>query len=179
MSVYSMASLAAARTTKVAAQAVPPNVGYLQLARVPGKEPAPESTVTAALGVIVSYIPTEVITAYVAVVAALQDKSASSVVPPWAAFWAFLVASPIVVWLVYAAKVQGAGQPVPFSPMAWPRWEMSAATIAYAAWAFALPGTPFVSYSWYSTALAGVMVPIVAVVLGLLAPLFQQRPITA
>lgn len=50
---------------------------------------------------------------------------------------------------------------------------MIAATNAFLAWAFALPDSPFVQYSWYSAAIAGLVVLVVATVLPLLAQLFQ------
>ncbi len=57
----------------------------------------------------------------------------------------------------------------------WPVWEMMAATLAYAAWAFALPSTPFTQFTWYSPGLAGALVPVVSTVLGSVAPLFQRQ----
>jgi hypothetical protein len=51
---------------------------------------------------------------------------------------------------------------------------MAAATIAYVAWAFALPESPFNDAAWYSAALAGVIVMTASVLLSLLAPLFQH-----
>jgi hypothetical protein len=62
-------------------------------------------------------------------------------------------------------------------PATWPVWEMSAATIAYIAWAFALPNTPFAQFSdWYSPGLAGFLVLVISWGLGALAPL-MQRPL--
>jgi len=55
---------------------------------------------------------------------------------------------------------------------------MFAATVAYAAWAFALPHSPFTDYTWYSSALSGLAVLVVSTLLGLLAPFFQ-KPLTA
>jgi hypothetical protein len=49
-----------------------------------------------------------------------------------------------------------------------------AATVAYCAWAFALPNTPFGQYSWYSSALSGVAVLVASTFLGLLGPFFQN-----
>jgi len=49
---------------------------------------------------------------------------------------------------------------------------MLAATLAYVAWAVALPNTPCAEYAWYSPALAGVTTLVVSTILGLLAPFF-------
>ena len=57
-------------------------------------------------------------------------------------------------------------------------WEMFAATLAYVAWTFALPNTPFAQFTnWYSSGLASFLVLIVSSGLGIVAPL-MQRPLT-
>jgi hypothetical protein len=139
-----------------------------------GEAPQPGSTqIDTALHVLFGYIPTEVLTLYVAVLAAVQkpNKVTSA---DWIAFWSFLVATPIVVWLVYGAKVKAANKPLPLAFGTWPLWEMLAAAVAYCAWAFALPNTPFGEYSWYSSALSGVAVLVASTFLGLLGPFFQN-----
>ena len=85
-----------------------------------------------------------------------------------------LGATPVVVWLVYGAKIKAAQKRLPLAPGTWPIWEMFAATVAYCAWALALPNTPFTQYSWYSSALSGVIVLVTSTFLGLLAPFFQR-----
>jgi hypothetical protein len=112
---------------------------------------------------------------YVAVLAALQPPTKEAVASPsWAIFWWFLIVTPLVIWLVYITKAKSTGKPIPWAPLKWPLWEMAAGTIAYVAWAFSLPTTPFASLAWYSTGLAGVVVLITSTVLGLLAPLFAR-----
>lgn len=67
-------------------------------------------------------------------------------------------------------------KPLPLAPRAWPMWEMFAATVAYVAWAFVLPNSPFQQFQdWYSSALAGVVVLAATTILGLLAPVVQRR----
>ena len=109
------------------------------------------------------------------VLAAVHEEKITAA--DWIAFWSFLVATPIVVWLVYAAKVKAAGKALPLEFAAWPVWEMFAGTVAYCAWAFALPNAPFSEYPWYSSALSGVAVLVGSTVLGLLSPFFQN-PLT-
>jgi len=129
------------------------------------------------------YIPTAVLTLYVAAVAALgslKDPQGQEV-GRWIPFWCFLVVTPLAFWLTFASKLKEEGKPMPASPATWPVWEMSAATIAYIAWAFALPNTSFAQFSdWYSPGLAGFLVLVISWGLGALAPLMQRPlPVTA
>jgi hypothetical protein len=127
------------------------------------KPAVPSKTTTqfnAAIQLLSRYIPGEILTLYVAVLATLKAPVAGDNTAHWVAFWVFLAATPIIQWMVYAAKVKDKGKPLPVRPKAWPKWEMIAATIAYVAWAFALPQTPFTVYAWYSAALSGVAAPL-------------------
>jgi hypothetical protein len=133
----------------------------------------PSSAVDTAFNVLFGYIPTEILTLYIAVLAAIQHSNKVTSAQ-WTSFWCFLVATPIVVWLVYGAKVKALQKPLPLKFGSWPIWEMFAATTAYSAWALALPNTPFAQYEWYSSALSGVVVLVASTVLGLLAPFFQR-----
>ena len=133
------------------------------------------NTINTALYVIFGYVPTEILTLYVSILAALhQPKTPATAL--WLTFWIFFITTSIVVWLIYAAKIKASQKPVPVAFSQWPVWEMLAATVAYIAWAFALPETPFSEYAWYSSALAGIIVLVASTVLALLAPFFQ-RPI--
>jgi hypothetical protein len=136
--------------------------------------------ITTALNVLAGYIPTEIVTLYGAYVAAIHPKGTPepppSYDPDWTVFFAFLIVTPIVLWLIFAAKVRSAQKPLPLLPKSWPLWEMCAATIAFAAWAFALPATPFREFKdWYNTGLAAVVVLTTSTMLGLVAPLFQNE----
>jgi hypothetical protein len=139
------------------------------------KQASPTDT---ASNVLFGYIPTEILTLYVAVLAAIQPAETNPNVQlvRWVTFSSFFVATPIVAWLVFAAKVKATKQPLPLAPRTWPMWEISAAVIAYCAWALALPNSPFAYFksSWYSSAVSGVIVLVASTVLGLLAPFFQR-----
>lgn len=174
MSISSMTNAALARRPDYPPAGRPPS-SQAEIAGAADGAGQPENPVTTALKVIVTYIPTEVLTLYVAVLAAIHNPERKELGPEWITFVCFLVATPVVVWLLFAAKVKSARKAIPWAPSQWPIWEMAAATIAYAAWAFALPDTPFRDWSWYSSALSGVIVLIVSAALGLLAPLFQQQ----
>ena len=185
MSINALANAAAARRTDLAPLDTVPK-GLREIARAaetpPTAKPTPPAgagpsetaaQIDTAFNVLFGHIPTEILTLYVAVLAAVHQTD--KVTPAdWGAFWAFLAATPIVVWLVYGAKVKAAGKALPLGFGAWPVWEMFAGTVAYCTWAFALPNAPFSGYSWYSSALSGVAVLVGSTVLGLLAPFFQN-----
>jgi hypothetical protein len=132
------------------------------------------NNIETAFNVLFGYIPTEVITLYVAVLAAVGVE-AKVTQTEWVVFWIFLLATSLVVWLVYGAKLKNLDIPLPLSYGCWPLWEMCAATLSFAAWSFALPQSPFTAYAWYSSALSGLVVLIASTILGLIAPFFQRR----
>jgi hypothetical protein len=166
-----------------AAGAPPAPVPGTQDAAPPAKDQAAEqsSAVNTALQTLTTYIPTEVLTLYVAALAALgpiQDSHGREI-GRWLPFWIFLVGTPLIAWIAFATKIKSAGRPIPLKPTSWPIWEMSAATIAFGAWAFALPDTPFLEFKdqWYSPAVAGLAVMLASYGLGALGPL-MQRPLS-
>jgi len=139
--------------------------------------PDSQSPAATALKVIATYIPTEILTLYVAVLGALQGPQGISIRSLRIAFVFFLILTPFIVWLTFAAKVRAAKLHLPIKPNTWPFWEIFAATVAYVAWAVALPDNPFKDYSWYSPAISGVIVLAISMILGLLAPVVQ-RPLS-
>ncbi|MEO1083747.1 MAG: hypothetical protein AAFY88_05850 [Acidobacteriota bacterium] len=117
-----------------------------------------------------SYVPTEVLTLYVAVVAALQQNNYSKD-QGQVVFFSFLAATPLIMWLLFAAKMRAAdAQATLLTLRGLPVWEMFAATVAFTAWALALPQSPF--EGTVGPGLASVLVLVTAFVLGLLAPIF-------
>jgi hypothetical protein len=193
MSINSLTNAATARRPDFAPMNRVPNglseiataAAGMPAAKVDGDESTDSTTsangVNTAMQVLFGYIPTEVLTLYVAIVAAIHPSTAGTgsdaakiTSGDWINFVSFLVATPIIFWVVYAAKLKSAQKPIPLGISTWPVWEMIAATVAYAAWAFALPRTPFLDFSWYTPALGSVAVLVASTVLGLLAPLFQN-----
>lgn len=133
-----------------------------------------KSNVESAMTMLFAYIPTEIIALYIAVLAAL-GTSTTVKSAHWITFVSFFICTPIVVWLVYAAKTKTLTQTLPYNPSHWPKWEMFAATMAFTAWAFALPNSPFGMFvDWYSSAIASVIILVTSTVLSLLAPFFKQ-----
>lgn len=177
MSINSMTNSAAGRRTDLLPQKLPSNLTEIATAARTAPTPAPgtpvpsianpanPAPVNTALSSLFGYIPTEVITLYVAVSAALEETDFKKAIFYW-----FLVATPLVVWAVFASKIKALGKPIPWKLGSLPLWEMFAATIAFTGWATALPNSPF----QISQALAGVVILISSFVIGLLAPLFQQ-----
>ena len=140
MSVSSLTNVAYKRRKDVApTDSMPRSAG--EVAAATGDASATQSTFTSALTALMAYIPTEILTAYVAVLAGLQVADQQTQAPPgaWVSFWVFLVLTPTMVWAIYAGKCRVAGKVLPTSPGKWPMWEMSAATVAFVVWAFALP----------------------------------------
>jgi hypothetical protein len=186
MSIISMVNAAAARRPDmVPLGMVPKTLHQIAKAAITPPTTIPPSVAPGMPGAVASdpvdttfnvlfgYIPTEVLTLYVAVLAAVQQ--AGKVTPnDWLVFWIFLCATPVIVWLVYGAKLKNLQKPLPLKFGAWPVWEMFAGTAAYTAWTFALPNSPFTEYGWYSSALSGLAVLVVSTLLGLLAPIFQK-----
>jgi hypothetical protein len=192
MSVNSMANAAAARRPDMVpidkvptsldqiakAASTPPSTTAATPPPAQSGQPATAVSTPAdtTFNVLFGYIPTEVLTLYVAALAAVQQVG-NVTSTNWLAFGIFLFATPVIVWLVYAAKLKNLQKALPLNFGAWPVWEMFAATAAYTAWAFALPKSPFSEYGWYSSALSGLAVLVVSTLLGLLAPFFQ-RPLS-
>src|SRR5215467_3265859 len=188
MSLNSLSNAALARRSDFEpAEAVPRTLSEIAAAAASTPQPVaaggappppPGNGPSTALQTLTTYIPTEILTLYVSAIATLGSlKNAQGQdVGRWIPFFCFLVLTPAMVWLAFAAKVQAAGKQLPRSPSTWPVWEMAAATVAYVAWAFALPGTPFAQFAqWYSTGLAGFLVLIVSWGLGALSPLMQRE----
>jgi len=146
-----------------------------RLQRLPSRQ-APQHSVAT----LTTYIPTEVLTLYVSAIAALGPLTVKIGVRDlqigrWLPFWCFFIATPLIVWVAFASKIKAGGKTIPLHPSKWPLWEMTAATIAYVAWTFALPATPFAQESWYSSGLASFLILVVSAGLGIIAPLMRRE----
>jgi hypothetical protein len=143
---------------------------------VPGPmvSPAPVGTsgIGMALGAIGTYIPTEVMATYLAVLAAIPAGRGHSF--QWLMFWAFLGATPIVVWLGVAVARQSQGIVVKPAKQ-WPWWSMIAATVAFGAFVLVLPGSVTRDVSWYESWMGSIAIILSAFILGLGDQLFGTR----
>ena len=174
-----MTNVAIARRTDVETkEAVPQTNGGI----VEATAGTPESRqgVGGAMQVIMTYIPTEILALYTSVATAIQATDLTQAKgiagnASWIAFYVCLVMTPLSVWLVYAGKVKIASKNLPIYWKQWPKWEMSVATIAFAAWAYSMPNSPFRFIDgFYSPGIAALVLPTSAMLLGFIAPLFQQ-----
>jgi bacteriorhodopsin len=98
---------------------------------------------------------------------------------PIIAYGVFVVLTPIVVWGLYASRAVEAGKKLPRSLASWPKWEMVAATLAFAAWAAALPSSPLERYGWFTAGLAGVVALVLSMLIGLFAPIFSSNALAS
>jgi hypothetical protein len=171
-----IASAAVATPLPVAAAPAAPLGGTPTVAASSFASSAPNT----ALQTLTTYIPTEVLTLYVSAIAALGPLTVKIgmrdlQIGRWLPFWCFFIATPLIVWVAFASKIKAGGKTIPLHPSKWPLWEMTAATIAYVAWTFALPATPFAQESWYSSGLASFLILVVSAGLGIIAPLMQRE----
>jgi len=112
--------------------------------RTPGGPEPPKDPVSNAISVLTKYIPTEVITLYVAAVSAAPALRAfTGYIDMVRIYWVYAVLTPVTLLLIYLGKLKRANQPLPPSQF-WPWWRMLAATVAFLVWALAIPGNPYV-----------------------------------
>src|SRR5713101_6915172 len=101
-----------------------------------------------ALDSIGTYIPTEVMATYLAILAVIPALAGHRY--QWLVFWLFLAATPIVVWVGASAAHPGQGLSLPVSAIRqWPWLSMFAATLAFAVFAISVPGSVVSYLSWY------------------------------
>ena len=144
-----------------------------------GAAPGTTTSVTSALSAIAAYIPTEVVTVYVAVLATLGITTGAGglTYTPIPVYVVFIILTPIVVWGLYASRAVTAGRRLPRSLRSWPKWEMVAATLAFAAWGAAMPSSPLGVFEWFMPSLAGVVALVLSLLIGVFSPLFSTRPL--
>jgi len=94
---------------------------------------------------ITRWIPTETITIYVVLLALLAPLAghSPSFTSRWVLFSIITAANPVVVLLLTMARTRGG------AAFRFPVFEMTIASVAFAAWAFSLPDTPLSSISGY------------------------------
>lgn len=95
------------------------------------------SRAASALSAIVAYIPTEVVTTYVAVLVALGTMDSHSSLERWVTFWIFVGFAPLATWVLFAVKLKahrGTKAQKGLAFKKWPWWSLFAATLAFAVW---------------------------------------------
>lgn len=144
------------------------------LSQLDGEAADRDNMVTGSLNLLVKYIPTEVITLYVATLSAapaLQELFPR--IRTNDIYWAFTIMTPLLLMLIYINKRATSGlTPVPPTNR-WPWWKLFAATVAFMVWALAVPGNPYVSGST-AAVLAGLGAVFISMLLNLLEPIFEK-----
>ncbi len=133
------------------------------------------NAITGSLNLLVKYIPTEVITLYVATLSA--SPALQEIFPgihTGDIYWAFTIVTPVLLFLVYVNKRATSGlTPVP-AVREWPWWKLGAATIAFMVWALAVPGNPYVSGET-AAVIAALGAVFISMILNLLEPVFERH----
>ena len=109
------------------------------------KPPTPETKASNALDALARYIPTEMVTLYVAASAAMPELKASLGVSEANVYWSFGLLTPILFLLILAGKRRGCGLPAFPALKTWPWWKLIASAIAFLVWALAIPTTPYLT----------------------------------
>jgi len=132
-----------------------------------------------ALDSIGTYIPTEVMATYLAILAVIPAFAGHRY--QWLVFWLFLAATPIVVWLGVSAAHPGQGLTLPVSAIRqWPWLSMFAATLAFAVFAISVPGSVVSYLSWYQAWMSTAAIILSAFVLSQANRIAQaMRPVRA
>jgi hypothetical protein len=123
------------------------------------------------------YIPTEVITLYIAT---LSTKE--SILATFRAifdrefdltyvYWFYVILTPIVFTIVYVGTIGVQKMP---SLRNWPWWRTIASTIAFAVWALAVPENPYLAKVPAAAPLAALGALFVSILLTLLEPIFSS-----
>jgi uncharacterized membrane protein len=150
-------------------------------------KPSPDQPIgvsTSIANQITRWIPTETISVYVALLALLAPlaQHSPSFTSRWVLFWLMTAANPVVVVLLVMAKKQpgtrlvmtkkrqSGGDPL------FPWFEIFIASIAFAAWAFALPDTPLNSVSGYSIRWNAAILTVTTAAISLVANALHKSP---
>jgi hypothetical protein len=98
--------------------------------------------VTNALSVLIKFIPTEVITLYIATLAVLPLLQEQwSFISKYGVYFFYVGLAPILLFAIYIGKRKTAGglRLLPTTRKEWPIWKMVASAIAFSVWALAVP----------------------------------------
>jgi hypothetical protein len=144
-----------------------------ELLPLAASEPLEPTKPSTALDALARYIPTEVITLYVAALAAMPALRSLGVAEP-VVYWSCAALTPLVFLLILAGKRRGTGLPAFPSIRKWPWWRLFACTLAFVVWAVAVPGGPyFVDDA--GKVVAGFGAVAISTVLSLLEPVFEPN----
>lgn len=137
----------------------------------PSSPPPPNADVVDQL---TRYIPSEVVGTYIAITTLFNRDGYEGWL--WLTLAAFLIFTPIAIFAVAYSGDQG-GSPLELrTPKTWPKWQLFAGTISFAAWALAVPTPALEEWSHYDPLVGGAAVIFIALVLGYMSKFFVASP---
>ena len=143
---------------------------------VAGVPAAPTGSVSNALNALIQYIPTESVTLYIATLAAAPSlEEAFGFITVEVIYWFFAVLTPTLFILIYLGKRRSANLPVIPRAPEWPLWGMISATIAFMAWALAVPTGPYLQND-AGGVVAGLFAVFVSLILELIGRVVTPAP---
>lgn len=133
-----------------------------------GEAPASEK-----FGKLVEYIPTEIVTLFLAAMAAREALAAWANVTPMDLYWIAVITTPVLFVVIFAGTLRQAGKKIfeKGTPVPW--WPMVAATIAFAAWGLVVPEV-VPSEEAYVAPLLALLATIVTVLLPVIGRVFEK-----
>jgi hypothetical protein len=133
-----------------------------------------DNQVAVTLNALVKYIPTEIVTLYVAASSTTQSlRTAMPYIDARMLYWGFTALTPVLLILMYASKRATDGLPVFPKAREMPWWKLTAATVAFMVWALAVPGNPYVVGDG-APIIASFGAIIISTLLSLLEPIFER-----
>lgn len=138
------------RVDAIRASNAAPEVAQHDAVRSPDT-PAPPAAVSEALKRLIEHMPTETITLFWLAVPASEglatwwfsSKPTGPTSIDWFLFAFLLLLTPALLLLIYLSGLASRKAPRPPARV-WPWWKAAVSMIAFATWAFAVPGNPFV-----------------------------------
>ncbi|GAA0474314.1 hypothetical protein Aca07nite_62560 [Actinoplanes capillaceus] len=160
---------------QVAANHTPRRTRSATVDRQPGATPVINASSITDLGkACLVYIPTEIVTLYVVGTSALNTPGSPPAGGQWLLMIVFLALTPIAVWVSWLAGLRAQRKDRPRRVAEWPWVSILLATLAFAIWAFTLPGTPYETVSWYRPQVGSVVLVVGTIVIGYIGAVFES-----
>lgn len=126
------------------------------------------NTPTSVAATLASYIPAEAVAVYTSVLAFLVPVDKALDVQSYGSRWA-LAAVVAVLAVLYAVGTYKRAIERQNGAFRWPVGKTLLVLVAFAAWVFVIPGSPFGSFDWYTPALGAIGAIVVNAFLGAFA----------